>query len=77
MADAIACAKAGQSSAYGYYNLERMANAVAKKASVKLGGTCIDARGPDDDDDFVDVAKHSTMPKFARSTADADKVPVF
>jgi uncharacterized protein involved in oxidation of intracellular sulfur len=45
MADAVACAKAGQKVPQGFYNLELMVNAIRRKGEVLLCGTCMDARG--------------------------------
>jgi len=48
MADAVACAKAGQKTPEGYYNLERMLRGLAaKEVPVGACGTCMDARGHD------------------------------
>lgn len=48
MADAVGCAKAGQTTPNGHYNLERMIKSVGRQAQVVLCGTCMDARGFDD-----------------------------
>jgi len=45
MGDAVTCAKAGQKTADGYHNLERMLKAVGRRGEVLLCGTCMDARG--------------------------------
>ena len=45
MADAVACAKAGQKVPQGYYNLELMTKAICRGGDVLLCGTCMDARG--------------------------------
>lgn len=46
MADAVVCAKAGQKTPEGFYNLERMLGRVlSAKGRVLLCGTCMDARG--------------------------------
>jgi len=50
MADAVACAKTGQKVSQGYYNLELMMKAVARKGEVLQCGTCMDARGLTDDE---------------------------
>ena len=50
MADAVACAKAGQKVPQGYYNLELMVKSVARKGEVLLCGTCMDARGLGDNE---------------------------
>lgn len=76
MADAVACAKAGQKTPDGYYNLERMIKGVARKARVVLCGTCMDARGLGDDD-LVACSERGDMEDLARLTMEADKVLVF
>ncbi|MDA0306749.1 MAG: DsrE family protein [Proteobacteria bacterium] len=76
MADAVACAKAGQSTPDGYYNLETMVKGVARKGRVVLCGTCMDARGIGDDE-LVDGAARGTMPDLAAMTLEAEKVLVF
>ena len=76
MADAVACAKVGQTTPNGYYNLERMLKGVARRARVLLCGTCMDARGLNDDE-LVEGAVRSTMPELAQVSVAADKVLVF
>ena len=77
MADAVACAKAGQTTPEGFYNLESMLKGVvAGKGSVLLCGTCMDARGLDDSV-MVKGAQRSTMDELAAETTAADKVLVF
>ena len=76
MADAVACAKAGQKTPDGYYNLERMIKGVACRAPVVLCGTCMDARGLGDDE-LAAGATRGNMEDLARLTAEADKVLVF
>jgi len=77
MADAVACAKAGQKTADGYYNVERMLKPLAAgSGTVLLCGTCLDARGMSEAD-LVKGARRSTMDELANATADADKVLVF
>lgn len=44
--DAAVCAKGGQQVPKGYYNIERMLGAVARRGGViGVCGTCMDARG--------------------------------
>lgn len=51
MADAVLCAKAGQKTPDGYYNLERMLRRViSAKGRLLICGTCMDARGLTADD---------------------------
>ena len=76
MADAVSCAKAGQKVPEGFYNIELMLDAVARKSTVLLCGTCMDARGLSDDD-IVVGSRRSTMKALAESTLAADKVLVF
>lgn len=76
LADAVLCAKAGQTTPDGYYNLGRMIRGVANQARVFLCGTCMDARGVAEKE-LLDNIKRSTMPELAQLTLDADKVLVF
>ena len=74
MADAVACAKRGQKTAEGYYNIERMLHGLAAK-SIPIGvcGTCSDARGLTDAD-LLAGAHGSSMAELATWTLWADKV---
>ena len=45
MADAVGCAKAGQTVPKGYYNVQLMLGRVLRKGDVALCGTCMGARG--------------------------------
>ncbi len=76
MADAVICAKDGQSVPSGYYNLGHMIKGVARKAKVLLCGTCMDARGLGDHE-LVEGLERGTMPQLTQLTAEADKVLVF
>ena len=77
MADAVVCARKGQKTPDGYYNIERMLKRFATgKGQVLLCGTCMDARGLAETD-IVDGAKRSTMDELAAATLAADKVIVF
>jgi uncharacterized protein involved in oxidation of intracellular sulfur len=77
MADAVLCAKAGQKTPEGYYNLERMLRRVlASKGRVLMCGTCMDARGLGADD-MMEGPTRSTMDELAEATLAADKVLVF
>lgn len=77
MADAVICARKGQKTPDGYYNMERMIRRVTLgKGRVLLCGTCMDARGMTDDD-MTDGCLRSTMPELAAETLSADKVLVF
>jgi uncharacterized protein involved in oxidation of intracellular sulfur len=77
MADAVLCAKAGQKTPDGFYNIERMLKRVALgKGTVLLCGTCMDARGLGEAE--ISPGTHrSTMDELAAATIAADKVLVF
>lgn len=77
MADAVVCAKAGQKTPDGFYNLERMLGRVlSAKGRVLLCGTCLDARGFTQDE-IIPGAARSTMDELAQVSIAADKVLVF
>ena len=77
IADAVACAKKGQKTPDGYYNLERMVRRViAAKGRVLICGTCMDARGLALED-MLDGATRSNMDELAEVTLAADRVLVF
>lgn len=76
MADAVGCAKAGQKTPDGYYNLERMLKPIIRKGEVLLCGTCMDARGLSDEE-LMEGARRSSMAELAERTVAADKVLVF
>ena len=77
MADAVLCAKAGQKTPEGYYNLEKMLGRVlSAKGRVLMCGTCMDARRVTITDMMQGVAR-STMDELAEATLAADKVLVF
>lgn len=77
MADAVLCAKAGQKTPEGYYNLEKMLGRVlSAKGRVLMCGTCMDARGLTITD-TMEGATRSTMDELAEATLAADKVLVF
>jgi uncharacterized protein involved in oxidation of intracellular sulfur len=77
MADAVQCAKKGQKTPEGYYNVERMLRRITGgKGEVLLCGTCMDARGLSTDD-LVEGARRSSMDELASITLKADKVMVF
>ncbi len=77
LGDAVPCAKTGQSTPDGYYNLERMVKRVVlARGDVLLCGTCMDARGLGAGD-VVEGAQRSTMDELAAATHAADRVLVF
>ena len=76
MADAVSCAKAGQKTPQGFYNLELMIKGAARHAKIILCGACMDARGLADDE-LVEDVKRGTMAELAQLTLEADRVLVF
>ncbi len=77
MADAVLCAKAGQKTPDGFYNIERMLRRVVLgKGTVLPCGTCMDARGLAEAG-IAPGTRRSTMDELAAATIAADKVLVF
>ncbi len=77
MGDAAACARRGQKTPDGYYNLERMLELVARRGGeTAVCGTCMDARGIGEAD-LADGAVRGTLEQLADWTAAADRVLVF
>ncbi|MBS0420947.1 MAG: DsrE family protein [Proteobacteria bacterium] len=77
MADAVSCARKGQSTPDGYYNIERMLKRFASGAhKILLCATCMDARGLNETD-LMEGARRSSMDDLAEATLTADKVIVF
>lgn len=76
LGDAVACAKAGQKLPEGYYNAGDMVKMIAASGDVGLCGTCLSARGIEDDE-LVPGAARKTLADLAVWTAEADKVLVF
>lgn len=76
LADAVACAKAGQKVPQGYYNVNLMLGKVIRAGEVGVCGTCMDARGLSEDE-LQEGARRSTLAELADWTAEADKVLVF
>lgn len=77
MGDAVGCAAADQKVPDGYYHLDRMIGSAARHgAEVGCCGTCLDARGIDDDH-LTKGAHRSTLDELAEWTCWADKVITF
>jgi uncharacterized protein involved in oxidation of intracellular sulfur len=77
LGDAASAAKSGQNTPDGYYNVERMlVSALRKGATVRVCGTCMDARGLTNTE-LVEGAARSTMDELTEMTVNADKVLVF
>ena len=77
MADAVGCAKSGQMTPNGYYNLERMLKSlVSANTPVGVCGTCIDARGVTEAD-LLEGVHRSSMEEMTDWTIWAEKVLIF
>lgn len=77
MADAASCAKAGQITPNGYYNIERMIKSVLiNKGEVKICGSCAAARGISEES-VIEGTKMSTMSELTAWYMDSDKVISF
>ncbi len=77
MGDATSCAKAGQQTPNGYYNLERMLRAVTNRGGkIAVCGTCMDARGIASDE-LADGTARGTLDELADWTLWADRALVF
>jgi uncharacterized protein involved in oxidation of intracellular sulfur len=77
MADAVACAKPGQTTPDGYYNIGRMLKGLTTRGvNVGACGTCMDARGyvPTD---LAGGIHRSSMAELATWILEADKVITF
>lgn len=76
MADAVSCAKRGQQTPSGFYNIELMLKSVIRHQRVLACGTCMDARGLKEDD-IIEGVSPSNMDELSNATIKADKVLVF
>lgn len=77
MGDAAACAKRGQKTPDGHYNLERMLKGLAQRGvDLAVCGTCLDARGITEGE-LAEGCRRGTLDQLADWTAAAGKVLVF
>jgi uncharacterized protein involved in oxidation of intracellular sulfur len=77
LADSVGCAIAGQRVPEGYYNLERMVQALVRRGvEVGLCATCMDARAVAEQS-LVPGAHRSTLEELADWTLWAERVLVF
>lgn len=77
MADASVCAKTGQNTPEGYYNISRMLKGLTSRSiPVAVCGSCMDARGIAATE-LQDGAHRSSMEELTDWTLWADKVIVF
>lgn len=76
MGDAVLCAKAGQTTPEGYYNIERMLKPIVRTGQVLLCGTCMDTRGLTSDE-LLEGCTKSTLAELTTLTLEADKILTF
>jgi len=77
MADAVACAKPGQTTPEGAYNIGRMLKGLTSRgARVGACGTCLDARGYGEAD-LADGVHRSSMAELAAWTLEAERTVTF
>jgi uncharacterized protein involved in oxidation of intracellular sulfur len=77
MGDAASCAKAGQQTPNGYYNLERMLRAVSNgSGEIGVCGNCMDARGITPDE-LAEGCTRGSLDQLAEWTQWADRTLVF
>jgi uncharacterized protein involved in oxidation of intracellular sulfur len=74
--DAVLCAKTGQSTPDGYYNVERMLKPIIRRGTVIACKTCVDARGLGSDD-LMDGVRIVTLGEAAQIALEADKTMVY
>jgi uncharacterized protein involved in oxidation of intracellular sulfur len=76
MGDAVACAVAGQKLPDGHYHVDRMLLPLIRRGEVGCCGTCLDARGLDEQL-LVDGARRSSLEQLTDWTLWADKTLIF
>ena len=75
-ADGVLCAKKGQQTPDGYYNVERMLKPVLRRGSVMACRTCMEARGLKAEE-LIDGVRETRLGELAQLTLEADKVLVY
>jgi len=77
MGDGVTCAKSGQKTPAGYYNLESMLKGITGRGvAVAVCGTCIDARGITEGELATGVER-GTLEQLTTWTVESDCVLVF
>lgn len=75
--DAASCARKGQTTPNGYYNIERMMKLVTSRdGEIGVCGSCMDARGMSDEE-LAAGSHRSSMDELTDWTVWADKVITF
>lgn len=77
MGDGVSCAKAGQKTPNGYYNLESMLKGIRNRGGeISVCGSCIDARGITESG-LAEGVSRGSMEQLATWTSEAGRVLVF
>ncbi len=76
LGDAVACAKTGQATPQGYYNVERMLTPILRRGLVLACETCLAARGLKLEE-LVAGCRQAKLGELANLVLDADKVLTF
>jgi uncharacterized protein involved in oxidation of intracellular sulfur len=71
--DGVACARSGQKTPNGYYNVERMLKPVVRKGMVMACRRCMEARGIEESD-LLEGVRQVRLAEAAMQVLDADKV---
>lgn len=74
--DAVACAKAGQTTPQGYYNVEKMLLPVSRRGMVLVCETCLAARGIRPEE-LATGCRSAKLGELGNLVLDADKVLTF
>lgn len=75
-ADGVLCAKRGQTTPQGYYNLERMLKPILRKGCVMACRMCLEARGLTREE-LCEGVLETRLGDLAQLTLEADKVLTF
>ncbi|KPJ83685.1 MAG: hypothetical protein AMS18_17355 [Gemmatimonas sp. SG8_17] len=75
-ADAVFCAKQGQTTPDGYYNVERMLKPILRQGSVMACRMCMEARGLEGSD-LMEGVVETRLGDLAQLVLEADKVLVY
>jgi uncharacterized protein involved in oxidation of intracellular sulfur len=75
-ADAVLCAKRGQKTPDGYYNIERMLRPILRRGTVMACRMCMDARGLAEDE-LMEGVLQTRLGDLAQLIFEADKVLVY
>lgn len=77
LGDAVICAKKGQKTPDGYYNLGKMLlSLIQKEVMIGVCGTCIDARGIEEKE-IIDGVHKGNMKELAHWVQSSNKILTF